>query len=86
MQNSGDNVFDGIPVATDEPSRFKRFLTSHDLSPHSRKALTLDMRKFARWFSTANAEPFAGDEVSPTAGHRPVNSADLVFAAAWLRG
>ena len=86
MQNSGDNVFDGSPVATDEPSRFKRFLTSHDLSPQSRKALTLDMRKFARWLSTANAEPFAGDEVSPTAGHRPVNSADLVFAAAWLRG
>ena len=57
MKNSGDNVFEGIRVGKDEASLFARFLGDHDFSPHTRRAFTQDMRKFARWFTTANSEP-----------------------------
>lgn len=57
MKFSGDNVFEGIPVGKDEASLFARFLAEHDFSPHTRRAFTHDVRKFARWFSTANSEP-----------------------------
>ena len=30
----------------------------HDFSPNSRRAITQDIKKFARWFATANGEPF----------------------------
>ncbi len=57
MKNSGDSVFEGIPVGKDEASLFARFLAEHDFSPHTRRAFAQDVRKFARWFSTANSEP-----------------------------
>jgi integrase/recombinase XerC len=57
-QNSGDNVFDGIPVSDGEASLFVTFLDSHDLAANSRKAFRQDMRKFARWFVSANHESF----------------------------
>ena len=58
MKNSGDNVFDGIPVGQDEARLFNQFLAAHDLAANSRKAITQDVRKFARWFASANKEPF----------------------------
>ena len=58
MKNSGDSVFGSIPVGDDEPSLFGRFLVAHDFSLNTRKAMVRDMRKFARWFAAANAEPF----------------------------
>jgi len=58
MKNSGDNVFYGILVGEREPSMFTDFLAAHDFAPPTRKALGSDLRKFARWFSTANKEPF----------------------------
>jgi site-specific recombinase XerD len=58
VKNSGDNVFDGIPVGTDEASLFSQYLAAHDLAANSRKAITQDVRKFARWFASANKEPF----------------------------
>lgn len=63
-QNSPDNVFDGIPVGGDEGPLFARFLDSHDLADNSRRAMVQDVRKFARWFSTANREPFAVGRVT----------------------
>jgi site-specific recombinase XerD len=57
-QNWRDNLFDGIPVGREEASFVIEFLDDHDLSPHSRRAIINDLRKFARWFSTANNEPF----------------------------
>jgi integrase/recombinase XerC len=57
-QNSGDNVFHGIPVGPDEASLFWRFLGAHDFSNHTRRAFIQDLRKFAGWFSSANKEPF----------------------------
>jgi integrase/recombinase XerC len=58
VKNSGDNVFGGIPVGQDEARLFNQFLAAHDLAPNSRKAITQDVRKFARWFASANKEPF----------------------------
>jgi integrase/recombinase XerC len=57
-QNSGDKVFEGIPVGKEEPALFTGFLDSHDFSANTRRAFTQDMRKFAAWFSHANREHF----------------------------
>lgn len=58
MKNSGDKVFDAIPVGAEEPGLFATFLDAHDFSGNSRRAFSQDVRKFARWFSEANKEPF----------------------------
>ncbi len=58
MKNSADNVFAPIPVGQDEPDLFRRFLNEHDFSDNTRRAMTQDVRRFARWFSTANQERF----------------------------
>jgi hypothetical protein len=58
-QNSGDNVFRGIPVAGEEASLFVEFLDAHDLSPNSRRAFAQDVRKFGQWFTSANREPLS---------------------------
>lgn len=63
-QNSGDNVFGDILVGPDEASLFAQFLDTHDLSPNTRRAFAHDVRKFARWFSTANREPFTAKRVT----------------------
>ena len=53
----GDNLFQGIPVAGNEPALFAQFLDAHDLALNSRKAFASDMRKFGQWFTSANKEP-----------------------------
>jgi integrase/recombinase XerC len=64
VENCPDNLFNGIPVGREEASLIVRFLDDHDLSPHSRRAIINDLRKFARWFSTANNEPFVVGRVT----------------------
>lgn len=64
MKNSGDNVFDGIPVAKDEASHFDHYLGNHDFAAETRRAVAQDVRKFARWFTTANKEPFQASRVT----------------------
>ena len=56
--NSGDNIFEGVPVAPQEPGLVGRFLSSHDLSPHTVRAIRFDLRKFAEYFFAMNSEPF----------------------------
>jgi site-specific recombinase XerD len=63
-QNSGDNVFGGIPVGKDEPSLVADFLAAHDFAPDTRKAFVSDIKKFARWFTSANREPFVVGRVT----------------------
>jgi integrase/recombinase XerC len=63
-QNSADNVFAGIHVREEEGSLFKQFLASHDFSPHTIKAFTFDLRKFASFFVEANHEPFNTQRVT----------------------
>ena len=64
MKNCGDNVFGGISVGVDEASLFGEFLAAHDLSDHSRRAFTQDIKKFARWFATSNGERFVISRVT----------------------
>ncbi len=63
-QNWGDNVFRNVPVGDGEASLFAQFLEAHDLSPNTRRAFAQDVRKFARWFSSANREPFGVKRVT----------------------
>ena len=63
-ENSGDNVFDGIPVAGGVASLFAQYVAGHDLAPNSRRAIVNDVRKFARWFSAANKEPLTLNRVT----------------------
>jgi len=58
-QNSADNVFVGLSVGPKENGLVSTYLTAHDLSPNTRRAIRNDLRKFAGWFSHANREPFA---------------------------
>lgn len=64
MQNSTGNVFWSIAVGPDEGELFIQFLDDHDFSDETRRAFTQDVRSFARWFATANAEPFRIDRVT----------------------
>ena len=63
-QNSGDNVFKGIPVGKEEPTLFATFLDSNDFTANSRRAFIQDARKFATWFSSANKERFVVGRVT----------------------
>src|SRR5262245_56619049 len=63
-QNSGDNVFEGIPVGKDEGAHFTAFFAAHDFSANSRRAFTQDVRKFAAWFNSANRERFVVGRVT----------------------
>jgi hypothetical protein len=56
-QNSGDNVFSGLRVGQAEPSLFARFLDAHDFAANSRRAMSQDVRKFARWFAEWESQP-----------------------------
>jgi integrase/recombinase XerC len=58
VKNSGDNVFEGLPVGQKEASAVQGYIDGHDFAANSRRAVIQDLRKFAAWFSTANAEPF----------------------------
>ena len=63
-QNSGDNVFKGLSVGSDEAGLVGQYLAAHDMSPNTRRAIRTDLRKFAGWFSMANREPFAVKRVT----------------------
>ena len=64
MQNSGDSVFGTIPVGPEQASLVDEYFASRDFSPHTRKALLHDLRKFAGWFAGANHEPFTVGRVT----------------------
>jgi integrase/recombinase XerC len=58
VKNSADSVFGDIPTGSEEGALFAAFLAAHDFASKTRKAFTLDIRKFARWFAEADREPF----------------------------
>ena len=64
MKNSGDSVFGNIPVGPEEGALATRFLADHDFAPDTRRAFANDLKKFARWFSTANGERFVVGRVT----------------------
>lgn len=57
-QNTNDNVFRGLMVSEKEANLLATYLAQHDFSPNTRKAVVNDLRKFARWFTESNREPF----------------------------
>jgi integrase/recombinase XerC len=59
VKNSGDSVFNSIPVVDGQAALATAFLDGQDFSPHTRRAFASDLRKFASWFTMANREPFS---------------------------
>jgi integrase/recombinase XerC len=57
-QNSSDNVFGTVPVGPGEAALVVAYLGDQDYAANSRRVVFQDLRKFAAWFSQANAEPF----------------------------
>ena len=64
MKNSSDNVFDDLSVGREETVLLGRFLAEHDFAANTHRAIVSDVRKFVRWFATANAEPFVAKRVT----------------------
>lgn len=64
MQNSGVNVFQGIPVGRDEPLLLDQFLVCHDFAAGTRRLIVHDVRQFAQWFASSNKEPFVVGRVT----------------------
>ena len=58
MKNCGDNVFDRIPVGSEETALVGEYLGNQDFTANTRRAVIQDLRKFAAWFASTNAEPF----------------------------
>jgi site-specific recombinase XerD len=63
-RNTADKVFEGIPTGPEEASLFGSFLAAHDFAPPTIKAFSLDMKKFAKWFTESNREPFSVKRVT----------------------
>lgn len=64
MSFSADIVFAGLDAAPNESKWFASFLDQGDFSDNTRKARTNDVRKFAKWFSSANGERFKVERVT----------------------
>lgn len=64
MKNSGDNVFEGLPVGQAEPALVGAYFDAQDFASNTRRAVANDLRKFAGWFTQANNEPFAINRVT----------------------
>ena len=64
MKNSGDNVFDGLPVGEGVAALWDQFLDANDFAANSRRAFKNDIRKFAAWFTKANREFFTVQRVT----------------------
>src|SRR4051812_21949490 len=63
-RNSADKVFEGVPVGVGEADLFGSFLNSHDFAAPTLKAFSLDLKKFVKWFTESNREPFAVKRVT----------------------
>ena len=63
-RKSADKVFDGVPTGPGEADLFGSYLAAHDFAPPTVKAFSLDVRKFAKWFTESNREPFAVKRVT----------------------
>jgi len=63
-KNSEHNVFQGINTIPKQEELFHLFVGMLDVSPNTIQALILDIRKFAKWFTAANAEPWNIERVT----------------------
>jgi integrase/recombinase XerC len=58
------NLLEGVPVGPEEPALVSTFLDQHDFAEGTRRLIGLDIRQFARWFTTANGEKFTVGRVT----------------------
>jgi len=58
-QNSPDNVFSGLRVDPEIGRLINEYLSSHDFSPHTDRAIRNDLRKLVGWFNQSNGEVFS---------------------------
>jgi integrase/recombinase XerC len=63
-KNSEHNVFRGINIIPKQEELFCQFIDMLDVSGHTINALILDIRKFAKWFTAANCEPWDIERVT----------------------
>ncbi|MEO2089798.1 MAG: tyrosine-type recombinase/integrase [Gemmataceae bacterium] len=63
-RNPADKVFEGVPVGPGEADLFPSYLAAHDFAAPTVKAFRLDLKKFARWFTESNREPFSVKRVT----------------------
>jgi len=63
-ENWRDNVFKNISTGQNESITFGQFLDSQDFSPHTVKAIIFDIRKLAKYFISANKEPFDSTRIT----------------------
>ncbi len=63
-KNYEHNVFSDISTRPKQAELFCKFLKLLDISDSTVNALTLDIRKFAKWFTLANQEPWDVERVT----------------------
>ena len=63
-KNYEHNVFPGIPARLDQGELFSEFLSEQDLAKRTVDAMIYDICKFAKWFSSANQEPWDTERVT----------------------
>lgn len=63
-KNYEHNVFRDLSIRPNQDVLFSDFLREQDISPHTAQALIMDVRKFAKWFTTANTEPWDAARVT----------------------
>lgn len=63
-KNYEHNVFRGISIRLKQEELIYKHIDMLDVSQHTINALILDIRKFAKWFTSANAEPWDIERVT----------------------
>lgn len=63
-QNTGDNVFQSVPIDSEVARLFGEYLLASDFVKNTRRAVVNDVRKFAKWFADANQEPLTLNRVT----------------------
>ncbi len=63
-KNYEHNVFKDISTRPKQAVLFDEFIKMLDISDSTVNALTLDIRKFAKWFTSANQEPWDVERVT----------------------
>ena len=63
-ENYEHNFLRDIPVRPNQENLCADFLAGQDLAPSSVEAIIYDLRKFAKWFTTANREPWDVERVT----------------------
>jgi len=64
MNNSSDNVAQGLSIRPEEAALFQEFLRDQDFSAHTQRAVIHDLREFCQWHAAVNGELFDSRRVA----------------------